>query len=165
MWFVRKASIFVLLAALVTPSVFAENVTTTDEMYLKVRAVGEKLKCQCASQCSYTVAGCNMLHCSFREKVNPEIKAGLEAGLQPETIIENLIAKFGSALRTAPQAEGFGLFGWAMPFAALLAGLIIAPVVVLRWRAKHPATATAQTSGGVLAKYRDQIEREVDELE
>ena len=30
-----------LLAA---PPVFAENVTTTDEMYLKVRAVGEKLK-------------------------------------------------------------------------------------------------------------------------
>ena len=162
MRFLPKASIFVLLAA---PSVFAENVTTTDEMYLKVRAVGEKLKCQCASQCSYTVAGCNMLHCGFRGKVNPEIKAGLEAGLPPEAIIENLIAKFGSALRTAPKAEGFGLFGWAMPFVALLAGLIIAPVVVLRWRAKHLTSVPAQTSGDVLAKYRDQIEKEVDELE
>ena len=162
MRFLPKASIFVLLAA---PSVFAENVTTTDEMYLKVRAVGEKLKCQCASQCSYTVAGCNMLHCGFRGKVNPEIKAGLEAGLPPEAIIENLIAKFGSALRTAPKAEGFGLFGWAMPFVALLAGLVIAPVVVLRWRAKHLTSVPAQTSGDVLAKYRDQIEKEVDELE
>ena len=162
MGFLRKASVFVLL---VVPAIFAENVTTTDETYLKVRAVGEKLKCQCPSQCAYTVAGCNMLHCSFREKVNPEIKAGLEAGLAPEAIIESMIAKFGSALRTSPQAEGFGLFGWAMPFAALLAGLIVVPVVVLRWRAKHPVTVPAQASGDVLARYRDQIEKEVDELE
>ena len=41
-----------------------------------------------------------------------------------------MIAKFGPELRTEPLPQGFGLFGWAMPFAALGVGLVIVPFVV-----------------------------------
>ena len=76
-----------------------------------------------------------------------------------------MIAKYGSELRNAPRAEGFGLFGWAMPFAALAAGLIAAPIFVRRWRAQQAAApAAAPIDEKVLSRYRDEIDRDLDEL-
>lgn len=170
MWSLRKVSPVVLLLAL-TAGVHgdAQTVTRGDEMYLRMRAVGEKLRCQCEGPggCSYTVANCNMLRCSFREKVNPEIRKALEAGIAPEAIVAAMIAKFGSELRTEPLPQGFGLFGWAMPFAALAIGLVIVPFVVRRWKQKQ-RLAEAQRrpiDERVLAQYEAAIERELAERE
>lgn len=160
MRFLRNISLLVFLGASVLSS---QTVTTGDEMYAKMRAVGEKLKCQCG--CSYTVAHCNMLNCSFREQVNPEIKTGIEAGLSEQTIIENLIAKYGPGLRTAPRTKGFGLVGWAMPFVALLIGLIVAPVVVARWKKRQQAAPAAPVNEKLVARYRDQIEKDLAKFE
>ena len=71
------------LGAAVTP----QTVTNGDEMYLRMREVGSQaaLPVRRTGGCSYTVANCNMLHCSFREKVNPEIRKALEAGIGART--------------------------------------------------------------------------------
>lgn len=158
----RKTSFLLLLGALLA---WAQQVTTGDEMYLRIREVGEHIKCQCG--CGSTVATCNMLHCHFREEIKPDIVAGLEAGLPVTTIVENLIATHGSELRTAPKAEGFGLVGWAMPFAALALGLLIAPFVVLHWIRKHRATEAAvpAVDEKTLAHYQKEIEKELAEVE
>jgi cytochrome c-type biogenesis protein CcmH/NrfF len=164
MWFPRKISLLLTLAVALASG---QQTTTGDEMYLQVRAVGEHLKCQCGSQCSYTVASCNMLHCSFRDEVNPQIKEGLQAGLSADQVVEKLIAKYGSALRNAPRPEGFGLFGWAMPFVALLIGFIIAPFVVWSWIKKQRAVAATvpQVDDRTLARYQREIDRDLADLE
>jgi hypothetical protein len=65
MWSLRKTSLLVLLAGLTVSAAVAQSVTTGDDMYLKMREVGSKLRCQCEGPggCSYTVADCNMLRC------------------------------------------------------------------------------------------------------
>ena len=78
----RRISFSLLLGA---SFLAAQTVVEADAMYAKMRAVGENLKCQCPANCSYTVASCNMLHCSFREQVNPQIRTDLEAVL-PEQV-------------------------------------------------------------------------------
>ena len=70
-----------------------------------------------------------------------------------------MIAKFGSELRTEPLPHGFGLFGWAMPFAALAVGLVIVPFVVRRWK-QHRAWSSRKlarwtsTSGRIRSRHR-----------
>ena len=153
-----------LLAALLSLAA-AAKVTTGDEHYAEFRAVGEKLKCQCG--CSYTIASCNMLNCHYREKVKPEIMAQIEAGVPAEQIIRSIIEKYGTELMTAPRTRGFGLFGWTMPFVALLLGLIAAPFFVKKWRARHAeaAAATSKAGDAALAKFRNQIEKDLEELD
>lgn len=157
----QKLSLLLLLTALLP----AQNVTESDPKFPAVRAVGEQLKCQCEAHCSYTITGCNMMGCSFRARMLPEIRAGVDAGLSTEENLESLIAKYGSELRNAPRAEGFGLFGWAMPFVALAFGLIAAPIVVRRWRAQQAAApGAAPIDEKVLSRYREEIERDLDDL-
>jgi len=169
MWSLRRISFLALLAGsvAVTDVAVAQSVTTGDEMFLRMREVGDKLRCQCASQCSYTVASCNMLRCSFRETVNPDIREALQAGLAPDAIVEKMIAKYGAELRTEPLPEGFGLFGWAMPFVALAVGLVIVPFVVLRWKKQQrPAAPEPRPiDEQVLAEYEAAIERDLAESE
>ena len=157
----RKASLL-LAFALLAP---AQNVTTGDDYYDQYLAVAQDLKCQCG--CSYTVAHCNMLNCHYREMVKPEIMTAVKVGLPTEEIIEKMVAMFGSELRTAPRAEGFGVVGWAMPFAALLLGLIVAPLVIARWKKQQQESASQPpvVSEKTLARYHDQIEEDLARLE
>ncbi len=161
MKYLRNSLLVLLLAAAAPAQTVAE---AGSEAYLKSREVGRQLKCQCG--CSYTIADCNMLHCSFRESVTPDIKEAVASGLPVATIVQNIIAKYGSQLRTAPRAEGFGLFGWAMPFVAILLGLIAAPILIWRWKTKfdqRPAPAPAEEAD--MARYQEEIERDLAKLE
>lgn len=169
MWFLRKVSLVALLVGLAASAAVAQTVTQGDDMYLKMRAVGSKLRCQCEGPdgCSYTVADCNMLRCSFRELVNPEIRKALNAGMAPEAVVEEMIAKFGSNLRTEPLPEGFGLFGWAMPFAILLLGFLVVPFVVRRWKQQERVAEQQRRplNERVVAEYEAAIERDLAESE
>ena len=156
-------SLFVLF---VLPALQAQTVTTGDPNSKAIRAVGQELKCQCEAHCSYTVSGCNMTGCSFRAAVTMEIRKYIDAGLSTGEIVERMIAKFGSELRNSPRAEGFGLFGWAMPFAALAAGLVIAPFVVKRLKARQAAVATpSPVDPAILSQYEQQIEEDLKDLD
>ncbi len=137
-----------------------QTVTSGDPMYVRMRAVGEKLKCQCS--CPYTVGSCNMLNCHFRDQVNPQIRADLTAGVDETTILGKLRAKYGTVILAAPPAEGFNVVGWVMPFAALAGGLLLLRRVMLRWRRPKAALAPA---GMASEKYREQIEKELADLE
>jgi cytochrome c-type biogenesis protein CcmH/NrfF len=161
MRFLRRASLLLVLCAL--PAV-TQNVTTGEDHYQAFVAVGEKLKCQCG--CSYTVAHCNMLNCHYRELVKPEIEKAITAGLPTAEIVEKMVAMFGSELRNAPRTEGFGRVGWAMPFVALLLGLVAAPVIIVRWKKRHQeAPAAASVSEKDLARYQEAIEKDLARLE
>jgi len=165
----RKVSPAVLALALVLASGAAAQTggseSFTTEEYAKYREAATNLKCQCG--CSYTVADCNMLRCSFREKVKPEIREMVAAGAPAGTIIQRMVEKYGPALRTEPKAEGFGLVGWAMPFVALAVGLVAAPFFVRRWRRREAEQASEQPPADEAAvqRYEQQLEKELEELE
>ncbi|MCG8648805.1 MAG: cytochrome c-type biogenesis protein CcmH [Pirellulales bacterium] len=158
----RKLSL--LLATLVSFGALAD-VKTTDPIDLRVREVGLEVKCQCG--CGSTVADCNMIHCHFGEPVKEEIKEGLIAGLAPDQIIDKLALEYGEMIRTQPPPEGFGAFGWAMPFIAVLIGLAAIPFVIMRWRKSDAAlqAAGAETPATVdpesLERFEAEIEKEL----
>ena len=73
----KLLSLFILLAV---ATFAAPNVTKGDPRYQQFREVGDQLKCQCESHCSYTVSGCNMTGCSFRAAMTMEINNDLDKG-------------------------------------------------------------------------------------
>ena len=128
-------------------------------MHVRLRAVGEQLKCQCG--CSYTVGSCNMLNCHFRTEVNEQLTQDIQAGASDTALLAKMKQKYGTLILAAPPAEGFNAVGWMMPFIALAIGLIVIRYVLKRWRRPQPAPA----SGPAIDKFRDQIEKELADLE
>jgi cytochrome c-type biogenesis protein CcmH/NrfF len=137
-----------------------QTVSTGDKMHLQLRAVGEKLKCQCG--CAYTVGSCNMLNCHFREEVNAIIRPMLQSGADEPTILGRLQEKYGTIILAAPPAEGFKLLGYVMPFIAMVLGLFAIWYFLKRWKRPAPPLAAV---GPVLDKYQKQIEKELADLE
>lgn len=137
-----------------------QTVTTGDPTHVRLRAIGEKLKCQCS--CSYTVGSCNMLNCHFREEINEQLQADMSAGISEPAMLAKLKEKYGTHILAAPPAEGFNLVGWIMPFVALVVGLIVIRFVLARWRKPRPAPALSSVA---VDKFRDQMEKELADLE
>lgn len=154
----RMPSLAAALALLAAPAALA------DEMYLKVRKIGDRIECTCG--CSSTIATCNMVGCHVRVPINEEIRAGIEAGRTQEEILEAVYEKYGQEMRVEPRREGFGVVGWAMPFVSLLAGLAAIPFVVRRWRRNAREQAAAKsTPARVVERYSEEIERQLEEME
>ena len=145
----------------------AQTVSTGNQLEQQVRRVGEKLKCFCGangSTCSYTVGSCNMLNCHFREEVNALIRPMVKSGTDEATILAKLKEKYGTMILGAPPAEGFNVLGWIMPFLAIGVGLLAIRFTVVRWRRPKPAAAAAPL-GAPMEKFRDEIEKELADLE
>lgn len=135
-----------------------------DEMYLKVRAVGDHIECTCG--CSSTVSTCNMIGCHVRTPINEDIEAGIVAGQSQEEILTAVYKKYGEEMRVEPRREGFGIVGWAMPFVLLLAGMAGIPFVVRRWRLNARTRVVSEAvPERVVDRYRDEIEQQLKEME
>ena len=153
-----KASLW---TALLLVPLTGQTVSTGNQEHLRLRAIGEKLKCQCG--CPYTVGSCTMLGCHSQAEINTAILPDLRAGVPEPQILAKLVQKYGTVVLAAPPAEGFNLVGWIMPFAACVMGLLAVRYVLKRWR--RPKPAVAAMPAGPLDKYREQIEKELEELE
>jgi cytochrome c-type biogenesis protein CcmH/NrfF len=159
----RRQILSLGFAGLLTVPVVGQ-VKSADPIDAEVYAIGKKLQCQCG--CGSTVADCNMLYCHFGEPVRAEIREGVVAGLAPEAIIDQLVAKYGAIILGEPPAQGFGAVGWTMPFVTVLAGLAIVPFVIRRWRQNQlaaEAAAPAQEALGEaeLNRFKAEIDRDL----
>lgn len=157
----RTLSLIVFL--LLTISAVGQ-VRSSDPIDAAAYEIGTQLQCQCG--CGSTIAGCNMLYCHYGEPVRAEIREGLLAGLAPDVIIDQLAAKYGDIILGAPSAEGFGAVGWAMPFVVILLGLLLAPIMIRRWRNNQIsevalASGSAPVDEGTLTRLEAEIEREL----
>jgi cytochrome c-type biogenesis protein CcmH len=117
--------------------------------------VGSRLACQCG--CSDTVATCSMLGCGFSHPAKEKIAQMQAAGASDATIIDDFIKTYGKGIyRGAPNA-----FGWLVPYAILALGSIVVIGFVRRARRPRPALV----SDARLARYNDQIEQELQNLD
>jgi len=98
-----------------------------------------------------------------------EMRAQLESGVPPQTILENVIAKFGEKYRAVPAYQGFGKLVWWVPFGFVLLGLVIAYGRVAR-RGKRGSGEKSPASSVPVAsqlspEMQARIERELSWLD
>ena len=155
----RKLRNSLLITALAVGGAFAD--ASSEKPSVDVRRVGAHIGCQCG--CKDTVATCAMLECSFSKPAKERIAKQQAAGMTDKAIIDQFVAELGPAVyRGDPSA-----FGWLVPYLLIAPGLALIWWFVKRYRRPRPipVTGPAIDDDAALAKYHEQIEKDLAHLE
>jgi len=105
-----------------------------------------------------------MLECHFSKPAKERIAQMQSVGMSDEQIVQAFIRDYGAGIYLAPP----NAFGWIIPYALAGLGLV---VVLLYLKSKYHKPKPMTELGPVeiddpeLAKYKDQIERDLANLE
>jgi cytochrome c-type biogenesis protein CcmH len=148
-----------LLVILIAAAALAQ--TASEKPSLDVRRVGARLACQCG--CKDSVATCSMLECSFSKPAKEKIAQMLAAGSSDEAIVQSFIRENGPGIYLAPP----NALGWIVPYATVCAGLVVIWVFIRKYRKPKPLPELGEIEidDPALAKYKDQIEKDLANLD
>ncbi|MDE2973340.1 MAG: cytochrome c-type biogenesis protein CcmH [Gemmatimonadota bacterium] len=96
------------------------------------------------------------------EALRDSIQMLAENGLDADSLVEWMIASHGEEYRAFPKRDGVGLLAWAMPPAALLAGL---GLVVVALRRLKGAGKAAEGAARLTEEERDRLDAALAQLE
>jgi len=91
-----------------------------------------------------------------------EMRAQLESGVPPQTILEGVFAKFGEKYRAIPAYEGFGKLVWWVPLGFLVLGLALACGLVGRRARRDNSEKTTAASTNVTPQIAPEIQAQID---
>lgn len=149
-----------LLAAILAAAALAQ--TASEKPSVDVRRVGARIACQCG--CTDSVATCSMLECHFSKPAKERIAQMQSASMSDGQIVQAFIRDYGAGIYLAPP----NAFGWVVPYAMAGVGLVL---VLLYLKSKYHKPKPMTELGPVevddpeLAKYKDQIERDLAKLD
>ena len=135
--------------------------TASEKPSLDVRRVGARLACKCG--CVDSVATCSMLECHFSKPAKEKIAAMQAEGKNDEQIVQTFLKQFGAAIYLAPP----NALGWIVPYALVGVGVLIILAFIRKYRKPKPLTEIGEIEidSPELAKYKDQIEKDLANLE
>ena len=149
----------VLLVIVVAAAALAQ--TASEKPGVDVRRVGARLRCQCG--CPDSVATCSMLECSFSKPAKEKIAQMQAVGMSDGQIVQSFIREYGQGIYLAPP----NALGWIIPYASVAVGLVIVWLFIKKYRKPKPLTdlGAIEIDDPDLAKYKDQIEKDLANLE
>jgi cytochrome c-type biogenesis protein CcmH/NrfF len=104
-----------------------------------------------------------MLDCSFSKPAKERIARMQAVGMSDDQIIQAFVQDYGEQVYLSPPSS----FGWIVPYAGVGFGLVIIWLFIRKYR--KPAAVTEagpmEIDDPELAKYREQIERDLSRLD
>jgi cytochrome c-type biogenesis protein CcmH/NrfF len=151
-----RVSLLATLLALAAMSQTASEKPSSD-----VRRVGAHLQCMCG--CKDSVSTCSMLECSHSKPAKEKIARMLSVGMSDDQIIQDFVREDGPGIYLAPPSA----FGWIVPYVAVGFGLMVIWVFLKKYRKARPVAEIGpiELNDPALAKYKDQIEKDLADLE
>lgn len=149
-----------LVAAFVLSLSFVVAQDPTSLMTPEVARVGSRLACRCGT-CRNTVADCPMIRCHSSDPLRHRIHDMQAVGISDDAIVQTIVQEEGIVALSSPPGTGWGLLTWVMPGIALLLGFFAYTQWVRRNKAAPAAMSATDTA--LLERFRDQIDREMDE--
>jgi cytochrome c-type biogenesis protein CcmH/NrfF len=151
-----KVSLLAVVVALAAMSQTASEKPSGD-----VRRVGAHLQCMCG--CKDSVSTCSMLECSHSKPAKEKIARLQSVGMSDDQIIQAFVREDGPGIYLAPPSA----FGWIVPYAAVGFGLVVIWAFLKKYRRPRPLTevTAVDLDDPALAKYKDQIEKELADLD
>ena|SRR5215469_1512512 len=153
-----KSSWWLVIVALVGALSWAQ--TASEKPSIDARRVGAHLACKCG--CVDTVASCSMLECGFSKPAKENIAKMQALGMTDQQIIDRFIREYPNIYLAPPN-----LFGVLIPYLGVAAGLAIIWWFIRKYRkpAPLPELGPIELDDPALAKYKDQIEKDLANLE
>jgi cytochrome c-type biogenesis protein CcmH/NrfF len=106
-----------------------------------------------------------MLECHFSKPAKERIAKMQGVGMSDQQIVDAFVADYGAAIYLAPPSA----FGWIVPYSALFLGLGVIYLFVRRYYKPRAKVMTElgpmEIDDPALAKYKDQIEKDLANLE
>lgn len=148
-----------VLAVVLAAAALAQ--TASEKPSADVRRVGSRLACQCG--CKDSVATCSMLECEFSKPAKLRIAQMQAVGMSDKQIIDAFVRQYGPGIYLAPP----NAFGWIVPYASVGVGLVFIWLFIRKYRKPKPPAQTAPIgiNDPALEKYKDQIEKDLANLE
>jgi cytochrome c-type biogenesis protein CcmH len=152
---------FAAAALLLALASFAPAQTASEKPSPDVRRVGMRLACKCG--CKDSVATCAMLECGFSKPAKERIARMQAAGFSDRQIIDAFIRDYGPGIYLAPPSA----VGWAVPYLAAALGLLTIWFFIRKYRKPKPSVDAGPMAidDPALEKYKDQIEKDLADLE
>lgn len=116
----------------------------------------EELRCpKCQNQ---NIAGSNA---PISKDMRAEVYRMMSAGASDDEIVEALVARFGEFILYKPKVEKRTILLWATPAIAVIGGLLVVAVVLIRGRrADNQATALTPEEKARVAKILAESDRD-----
>jgi len=148
-----------LLALVIAAAALAQ--TASEKPSVDVRRVGARIACQCG--CKDSVATCSMLECHFSKPAKERIAQLQSVSMSDEQIVQAFVREYGAGVYLAPP----NAFGWIIPYASLGVGMVVIWLFMRRYYRPKPMTdlGPIEVDDPALAKYKDQIEKDLANLE
>ncbi len=148
-----------VLALLVAVAALAQ--TASEKPSVDVRRVGARIACQCG--CKDSVATCSMLECHFSKPAKEKIAQMQSVGMGDQQIVDWFVRTYGAQVYLAPP----NAFGWIVPYASIGVGMVVIWLFIRRYYKPKPMTdlGPVEIDDPALAKYKDQIEKDLANLE
>ena len=148
-----------LLALVIAAAALAQ--TASEKPGVDVRRVGSRIACQCG--CKDSVATCSMLECHFSKPAKERIAQMQSVAMSDQQIVQAFIREYGAGVYLAPP----NAFGWIVPYASLGLGMVVIWLFMRRYYNPKPMTdlGPVEMDDPALAKYKDQIEKDMANLE
>ena len=152
----NRLPLLVLLLLLASQPALAKNLDPA-------REITNQIICPCS--CGEVLTGCT---CETGKSMQATVEAGVKAGRTKTQIVDALVARYGEVIRGAPKPQGFNLVVWIAPFAATLAGFVIAFWILRRWVRRRavvgaPGGTVPFPSGGPAESDLDDLRRRAEE--
>jgi cytochrome c-type biogenesis protein CcmH/NrfF len=147
------------MAALTCIAALAQ--TASEKPSVDVRRVGARIACQCG--CKDSVATCSMLECHFSKPAKEKIAQMQALGMSDDQIIQSFVREYGAAIFLAPP----NAWGWIVPYASVGLGVVIIWQFIKKYRKPRPIAEIGpmELDDPELAKYKDQIEKDLANME
>jgi cytochrome c-type biogenesis protein CcmH/NrfF len=83
--------------------------------------------------------------------------------MSDDQIIQSFVREYGAAIYLAPP----NAFGWIIPYSMVAVGLFVIYLFIKKYRKPKPMTdlGTMEIDDPALAKYKEQIEKDLANLE
>jgi cytochrome c-type biogenesis protein CcmH/NrfF len=142
-------------------AVFAWSQTAAEKPSVDTRRVGQRLACQCG--CKDSVATCSMLECGFSKPAKERIAKMQAIGMSDDQIIQAFVRDYGPGIYLAPPSP----YGWVVPYLSVAFGLVVIWLFIKKYRKPQPLPEVGpmELDDPELEKYKDQIERDLANLE
>jgi cytochrome c-type biogenesis protein CcmH len=104
----------------------------------------------------------NMSTAPVAERERAFIRREIVAGKTKQQIKDAMVDEFGPRVLAVPEKKGFGLAAWVVPVLVALAALVVAVVMMRRWRGPvRPVAESAAAAPQIKAGDARRLEREL----
>ena len=133
--------------------------TDLKENDAELQAIEQRLACSCGCTLDMFTCRTTDFSCTYSPALHREVVALRDEGKTAREIIDAFVAKYGEKALMAPKPQGFNLWGYLLPGAAITAAGI-ALVSVLRRR-----EAVAAASAGSDSPPASEVSASAEEME